>query len=364
MPGAPLIPLHADSAAIQPRSILLIKAHSAGVGDLLRSSAAWRALRNRFPYAELHLWFLTRDPGAASEQLIARHHLLASFQVSDKRTQGIAGWKRLLREASAVASRTRPDLIVDFEPNGFRTSLLARILGRQTGAKSIGIAEVPFRAWCYNLAAPSAGTYARSHGMAVPLEYAERDFVALAALGIARGGTPIELQETEEGRGFRARLLEQPGIKGAQRLVGLNIGCGTAGAEGKRPPLDLLAQLVTELQRRHAFALVLTGAPFEQEINRHFLARFRGACPVLDLSGHTSILELAGAIKACSLFISSDSGPYHMAVALRVPTLALFRSTSSEHYHSHGWVQCLVARDIQSLPAVLKAAEGLFCEAG
>ena len=340
-----------------PRSVLLLKGHSAGIGDLLRSSAAWRALRNHFPAAQLHLWFLTREPGASSEQLIGRHHLLASFHVSDKRTDQAASWKQLLREAGQVGRQTRPDLIVDFEPNGVRTSLLARWIGFRYHATTVGIAQAPLRGWLYHRSAPSTRAYARQRGLTVPLEYAERDFVVLAALGIERAGTPIELQETQEGYAFGQRLKAE---LGERPLLGLNIGCGTPGALGRRPPLDLLAGLVGELQRRHKFALVLTGAPFEQEVNREFLSRFTPQGPAVDLAGRTSLLELAGVIKACSLFVSGDSGPYHMAVALRVPTLAVFVGSNPQAYHHHYWTHCLVAPNLQSLPATLEAAEQLI----
>ena len=343
-----------------PRSILMLKGHSAGVGDILRSSAAWRALRNRFPEAQLHLWFLTRDPGAASEQLISQHHLLASFHVSDKRTRGIGGWPRLWSEANRIARQTRPDLVVDFEPAGCRTSLLARWLAWRARAAAVGIAQEPLRRWFYDRAAPSSRAYARGHGMSLPLEYAERDFVALAALGIERNGIPIELRETEAGRAFRQRLRAELGGGSAPPLLGLNIGCGTPDAAPKRPDLDLLASLIRELQRRHQFGVVLTGAPFEQEINRNFLSRLGSSGPVVDLAGRTSLLELTGAIAACRLFISSDSGPYHMAVGLRVPTLALFRWPSPVHYHHCAWVECLVAGGAEALPALLEAAERLM----
>jgi len=48
------------------KKILLIMVHSAGVGDMLRASASWRALKNKFPTADLHLLFLTKDPGYVS----------------------------------------------------------------------------------------------------------------------------------------------------------------------------------------------------------------------------------------------------------------------------------------------------------
>ena len=342
---------------LPPRSILMLKGHSAGIGDLLRSSAAWRALRNRFPDARLQLWFLTRDPGVGAEQLISRHHLLAGFFVSDKRTGETASWTQLLREARQVAQRTRPDLIIDFEPNGVRTSLLARWAGFWSRAPSVGIAQAPLRGWLYSRSAPSTREYARRHDYSMPLEYTERDFVALAALGIERQGVAIELRETEFGAEFRQRLTAETG---GRPLLGLNIGCGTPDAVGKRPSFDLLAALVGELQRRHNFTLVLTGAPFEQEINRQFLAQFKPQGPVLDLAGRTNLLELTGVIRACRLFLSSDSGPYHMAVALRVPTLALFKFPNPAHYHHHDWIHCLLAPGIEALPAASAAAEKLL----
>jgi ADP-heptose:LPS heptosyltransferase len=345
---------------LKPRSILMLKGHSAGVGDLLRSSAAWRALRDRFPEAQLHLWFLTREPGYPSEQLISQHHLLASFHVSDKRTRGIRGWPRLWNEANRIGHQTHPDLVVDFEPAGIRTSLLARWLAWRGHAVAVGIAQEPLRRWFYDRAATSSRAYARGHGMSLPLEYAERDFVALAALGIERNGTPIELCETEAGRAFRQRLRAELGGPGGPPLLGLNIGCATPGAAPKRPDLDLLANLVRELQRRHQFGLVLTGAAFEQDINRDFLSRLGPSGPVVDLAGRTSLLELTGAIAACRLFISSDSGPYHMAVGLRVPTLALFRWPSPQHYHHYAWVESQVARGVEALPTLLEAAERLM----
>ena len=65
---------------IEPRCILMIKGHSMGVGDLLRSSAAWRALHDRFPGVNLHLLFLSKHAGYPSEELMRDHHLLASVR--------------------------------------------------------------------------------------------------------------------------------------------------------------------------------------------------------------------------------------------------------------------------------------------
>src|SRR5262249_34410941 len=147
--------------------------------------------------------------------------------------------------------------------------------------------------------------YARRRGLNIPLEYAERDFVVLAALGIRREGTAIELAETKEGRAFRDRLAERLGNERERPVLGLNIGCGTEDAIPKRPDQGLLSELAAELQRRHRFSLVLTGAPYEKVVIQEFLSRFKPGGPVVNLAGNTNLLELTGAIATCCLFISS-----------------------------------------------------------
>ena len=56
----------------------VVHSHSMGIGDLLRSSAAWSALKARWPEARLHLLMLSKHSGYATEAFIRGHHLLAS----------------------------------------------------------------------------------------------------------------------------------------------------------------------------------------------------------------------------------------------------------------------------------------------
>lgn len=49
---------------------------------------------------------------------------------------------------------------------------------------------------------------------------------------------------------------------------------------------------------------------------------------VINLAGKTTLSELAATLSLCSVLLSNDSGPMHMAAALKVPLVALFGSTS------------------------------------
>jgi ADP-heptose:LPS heptosyltransferase len=348
---------------LNPSRILLIKGHSAGIGDILRSSAAWRVLKNKWPNAELHLVFFTREPGYSSEKLIRDHHLLSSCSVIDKRTKTWKEWRRFWKDVRALTAQVRPDLVIDFESSGLRTSLVAMWCAWRWGAKTVGINTAPGRNLFYGRASVSSKTFAAKRGMPWPMDYTERDFVALSALGLERAGCPIELAETEAGTNFRLGLRRRLGLPPDARLLGLNIGCGTPGASNRRPSLPLLSKLIAHLQSTYGLQLVVgIGAPFEHPIDEEFLQihRQNSDAPVIDLDGKVALSELGGFIKSCSLFVSPDTGPYHMAVALRVPTLAVFNFYQYESEHHHPWVRCVVAKNMDGLPKLIQAADELM----
>lgn len=346
----------------KPSRILMLKSHSAGIGDILRSSAAWRVLKDAYPEAELHLMLFSREPGYPSEELIREHHLLAGFSVIDKRT-GSSGQRKSFRAAvNNVASKVRPDMVVDFESSGLRTTLVARWCAWKWGARTVGINSVPGRGLFYSASSASLKKFAAKRNLAWPMDYTNRDFVALSAMGLERNGTAIELRETGAGREFRKLLHSKYGVEPSARVLGVNVGCGTSDASERRPNMELLSELVAALQKKHGMTVLLAGAPFEKEINREFCAlhKKRSDAPLLDLAGATSISGLTGLINACDLFISGDTGPYHMAVAMRVPTLAVFLYANQQAFHVHPWVRCIVATSLEHSKSLEAAAEELL----
>ena len=333
-----------------PRKILMIKAHSMGIGDILRSSAAWRAMKDQWPEVELHLLFLSRHAGYPSESLIQSHHLLASATFLTIR-EGVpygddvrkVSNTEIARQVWALSKTLRPDLVIDFEWAGSRTSVLSWVARMASGARSVGIAQFPMRSWFYSLSAPSSSHFAQTHGLTEPFDYTLRDFVVLQALGIDRGQTAIELVAPQPAK---ARIQPLLPPRTAPVRVGLNIGCATFGAAHKRMPMPELAMCFKNWMQRQAMDVVLTGAPNEREINQSFIQALReqgsDVRHVHDLAGQTDMPGLAALIDACDLFVSTDSGPYHMAVALRKPTLCWLTYDEVTSYHRHPWVRCLV----------------------
>ena len=336
---------------MNPKRILMIKSHSMGVGDVLRSSAAWRVLKNKWPEVELHLLFLSKHAGYATESLIKQHHLLSSAHFITVRAHdpSVSNAARvpittLIQQVQTITRELKPELIIDFEPHGMKTSLLTWMAARVCQAKTLGIAQFPGRSWFYDQCANSVSNYAQSHGLSLPMNYTNRDFVVLQALGLERSGTPIELALCEEGERFKQKLMAE--LPRDLPVVGLNIGCGTQDAVPRRPDLHKLAKCILGLFEVTPFTLVLSGAAFEKEINLEFTSIVEKISPkaitFIDCAGLTTLLETTGLIAACDLFVSSDSGPYHMSVGLKIPTLVWFNFSEPAAIHHSDGVEALI----------------------
>ena len=356
----------------EPQRILMIKAHSMGIGDILRSSAAWRALQDHWPGVELHLLFLSKHAGYPSEGLIAQHHLLSSATFLTiregtpndpvvRKVSNTTIWKQVWE----LSRRLKPDLVIDFEWAGTRTSLITRIASWAAGAQSLGIAQFPTRNWYYSQSAAPTRSFVRKYGLDEPFDYTWRDFVVLDALGIQRGETSIELKVSPEAVALVEPMLPARSAQGVLRL-GLNIGCATQGAAHKRMALALLASHIKALQQQTPIDLVLTGAADESAINEDFIAALKtlNAVPqvCVNLAGRTNIQTLPALIDACDVFVSTDSGPYHMAVALRKPTLCWLTYPELTSFHRHAWVRCLVNPNESTFLLAMQALQAQVSE--
>jgi heptosyltransferase-2 len=94
----------------------------------------------------------------------------------------------------------------------------------------------------------------------------------------------------------------------------------------KRWSVDGYAAVIQLLRKKFDGQFLLFGGPDDAEIVSSVANRCGGA--VINLAGVISLRELPAAISRCRVFVTNDSGPMHIAVAQRVPTVALFCATT------------------------------------
>lgn len=108
-------------------------------------------------------------------------------------------------------------------------------------------------------------------------------------------------------------------------LIALN--AGATNSRAKRWPEDRFAALADQLMEALDARVFFIGAASERDGAERIILQMKrpGAA---NLAGETSISELIGALDACDLLISNDTGPAHIGAALGRPTLTIFGPTN------------------------------------
>ena len=81
--------------------------------------------------------------------------------------------------------------------------------------------------------------------------------------------------------------------------------------------------------------IVLAGGPDDAAKGKKIAEQCHSEL-VLDMTGKTSLRELAALIKACSFYISADTGPLHFAAALKKPLVAMYGPTKADRTGPYG----------------------------
>ncbi|MDD5409009.1 MAG: glycosyltransferase family 9 protein, partial [Candidatus Omnitrophica bacterium] len=91
----------------------------------------------------------------------------------------------------------------------------------------------------------------------------------------------------------------------------------------KQWPVERFMELAERITRELGIKVVIVGLTMGRSKEIISAPRNDG---IVDMVNKTSLVELAALLKRCSLLISCDSGPVHLAACVGTPVLALFRN--------------------------------------
>lgn len=130
--------------------------------------------------------------------------------------------------------------------------------------------------------------------------------------------SPSEMQEAHQ-------FLKLWGIDPEKHII-VGINPGAAYGSAKCWPPERYKSVTQKLLENPAIFVLYfgdaSGAPLINDICKGMPER------VINLAGRTSMRELIALINCCTIFLTNDSGPMHIAAALDVRLLALFGSTN------------------------------------
>jgi len=285
--------------------ILIIK--WSALGDIILSLQALKAIRAKFPKAKI-----TLITSRQAREFLSRYNYIDEFIIynNNKGAESIAD----ILSISSELRRSSVDLVSDLQNN--KKSHIISFLSlapRRIGYRS--------RKLDFLLTEAVAG----SKEAMPPVEH---QFKMLKPLGINTIPEPDPFIVTDEEQEYADKLLQNAWIAKKERLVGINCGASQKW-KSKAWPAEKIAKFC-DLLAGKKIRVVITGTSDDAQEARKILMLARSK--PIDITGKTSIMELAAVIKRCSVFVTSDSAPLHVAALSGTPFVALFGPTDPKRH--------------------------------
>lgn len=292
-------PASAEAAAGKPRTVLIVRLGS--LGDLVHVLPAAAALRDAWPEAQID--WLVEPSHAALLDLVP---VLSNVRVLQGRS--VAGWLATRRELRAEAY----DLAIDFQ-GLVKSAALAWLSGARqvTGFDTAGLRE-PSARWFYT----------RQHAVGEGRHVVEKNLaLARAVTGVAPGESPA----------CRFPLQLQPSLAADQvrayaggPFVLLNPG---AAWPNKRWTPDRFGEVARRVRQQFGWPSVVLWGPGEHDLGGSIV---RAAGDAALLAPETTLNDVLALASEARLMVSGDTGPVHLAGAVRCPIVALFGPTTPD----------------------------------
>ena len=307
------------------------------LGDAVMCEPALRGLRRLFPDA--HISLLVKP---AVAELLLGHPAVNQIMVYDEkgRHAGLSGKWAL----ASQLRRQRFDLAVLFQ-NAFEAAMLVWLAGvpRRYGYATDGRSVL--------LTDPVGVPDKRLH-----LHQVDYYWNLLKPLGLHDDPPAPELFVSETEEDAMARRLAEGGIDKSAFVIGINPGSIYGGAKRWLPDrfADATERLGQAIRQTHAkdVAVMIVGAKGEERLGNEIAARLSHRTVVL--SGTTTIRELMAAAKRCGLLLTNDTGPMHIASAMKVPVVAVFGSTDWRTTSPFRAAQAVVRQPVECAPCLLR----------
>jgi lipopolysaccharide heptosyltransferase II len=290
--------------ALSTPRILVIKISA--IGDAILSIPSFKALKKKFPESRI-VCLVGKEAREVFQRCPYIDELsVCDFKLRDRGIRGILGLGRKLM-------RRRFDMVIDLQNNK-----KSHILSYATFAS---------RRYGYDNGKFSFLLNHTVKDSKEPLLPVEHQFRVLKMLGISYTDEKLELWPALEDRDFAKNFLKDYWL-GKEKLIGINIGA-SPGWESKRWLPKRFAKLCDSIAAKD-WRVLLTGSANDAPFARMVLeqTKTKPICAV----AQTNLMQLASLIELCSVYVTSDSAPMHVASAMRTPFVALFGPTD---WHRH-----------------------------
>lgn len=301
------IPEEIGEAFLAPRRILIVR--FSAIGDVIHGLPVLNALRTRFPHAEI-AWLI--EDKAAS--LLFGHPSLDRLIIAKK------GWMKSVEEVKLLRKRLRafaPDVTIDLQ-GLFKSSFAAWISGAKCRIGFDGVDGREGSRWFNNFRVNPTADHV-----------IERNLQLLEPFGIEGCSVDFDLPENDTDHQTARRLHAELGFETDFAII--NVG---AGWESKLWREDRYAAVARYLKEQWNLpSMVVWAGAAEKAMAEEVVRQSDGTAVMLP---STTLCELASLSRMATLFIGSDTGPLHIAVAVGSPCIGLYGPMPAERNGPYG----------------------------
>jgi heptosyltransferase-1 len=332
-----------------PQSILIVKLSA--IGDVIQTLPMMEALKDQYPQAQID-WVVEEG---ASELLFghpALNRVLVSRRKSWQRRLCHKGHflatyreiRRFIRELRSV----RYDWVID-NHGIFKSGILVAL---SRGRRKIGFKPFPGIA--------DEGNYLFTNERYQPLPIdrhaLERYLDLIAQVGVSAKRPALKFSLAAGAVQKAEKLLGEQGFTSAPLIVIHPM----AKWATKQWPLENFARLADNLLPQGA-SLVFTGSPEDRKAVQAILDQMRIQQRAVNLAGRTGLKELAGLFFLADLVLTPDTGPMHLAAAVKAPLVALFGPTAPWRTGPYGEDHLILRQSLPCSPCFKKKCATMEC---
>jgi heptosyltransferase-1 len=321
--------------------ILVIKPSS--LGDVIHALPFLNALKETFPDSRID-WVISRN----IKDILEDSPLINSLIVLDKDS-----WKRIrnipktLAEISKLRKALKAkhyDIVVDLQ--GLLRSGLISLSAPST--MKIGFADAREGSrFCYD----------RKISIDKNIHAVDKCLAAAEAIGAKINRVKFPLHVDTAAKKIVKRLLGN--IKDYIVIV------PSARWATKRWPAHNFAKLISNT----AAPCVITGTKSDNKIAMKILDNLSDkrnkSGKIINLCGKTGLKELTALIAGAKAVVTNDSGPMHIAAALKKPVIAVFGPTAPERTGPYGWQEndemSVIRAGVPCSPCRKRTCDDLVC---
>jgi lipopolysaccharide heptosyltransferase I len=327
--------------------ILIIKLSA--IGDVVQTLPALEAIKRTYPDGEI-TWVVEE----AASGILEGHPLIDRLLVSRRKawlrmlrnpltfSQGFRGVSGFLRELRG----TRYDIAVDFQ--GLLKSGV--LIGLARAARKIGFNRTRELSYLFlneRLPAYDIEKHALERYLDVARHLGARDISPRCTLPIDRERAAVAKRLGALRSGGRPLIVINPMARWRTKLW------------EERNFADLADRLVSVKKA----VIIFTGSPDDRPVNDRILSLMREHAD--NWAGETTLKELAALAAASDIFITTDTGPMHLAAAAGARVLALFGPTAPWRTGPHGPSHTVVRSGVDCSPCFQrKCDKDVKCMAG